>query len=93
VFEEQEEAVEELLELIHDRHSTVPDNVLQDLINRLKQADRVLALVAISDAIARNGDRHDIREANRELERGDNARKPDEAIEHYGDAWKSARRA
>lgn len=87
VFEEEEEAVHKMLELIRERHSTVPDAVLRDFVSRLKQADRVIALVAISDAVGRNGDPNKIAEANRELGKGDSERNAEEAIEHYEKAW------
>jgi len=66
VFDEEEDAVEELLELIGDRQSTIPEAVLRGFIDRIVQADRVLALVAISDALARHGSSGKIAKAQSE---------------------------
>ncbi len=96
VFNEEKDATNKLRDLIKDKHSTIPDAVLQGFIDRIVQADRVLALVAINDAVARNGDPKKIAEANKELAKGDEELangKFDEAIEHYRNSWKQALKA
>ena len=93
VFNEEKDAVVKLLELIKDKKSNVDKAKLQDFINRLVEADKLLALVAIEDAVAASGDAKKIDKANDELGKGD-ARVADghftDAIEHYRNAWKHA---
>ncbi|MCJ7457028.1 right-handed parallel beta-helix repeat-containing protein [Candidatus Bathyarchaeota archaeon] len=93
VFQEEKDAVVKLLELIKDKKSNVDKAKLQDFINRLVEADKLLALVAIEDAVAASGDAKKIDKANDELGKGD-ARVADghftDAIEHYRNAWKHA---
>jgi len=93
VFQEEKDAVVKLLELIKDKKSNVDKAKLQDFINRLVEADKLLALVAIEGAVAASGDAKKIDKANDELGKGD-ARVADghftDAIEHYRNAWKHA---
>ena len=76
--------------------SAIPDVVLQGYVDRITQADRVLALVAINDALSRGGDPTKIDEAGKELAKGDEQLaqgKPDDAIEHYRNTWQQAFKA
>jgi hypothetical protein len=96
VFHEEKDGIHELLELIRDRHSTIPDAVLQGFIDRLVQADRVLALIAIKEAVARHGDSRDLARANAAIADGDSdaaAGRPNTAVGNYREAWAYALRA
>ncbi|MBZ5559902.1 MAG: multicopper oxidase domain-containing protein [Acidobacteriia bacterium] len=93
VFEEEEDAVDELQEIVHSRRSAIPDATLQSMIDTLVQADRILATTAVNDAIAAHGNAHEIAEAQAEaataaldVTRG----RFESAIEHYELAWKEA---
>ena len=96
VFNEEKDAVNQLKNLMKDKHSTIPDATLQGFINRIVAADQRLAQVAINDAIGRGGDSKKIAKANEELAKGDSENsegKPDNAIEHYRTAWDQALKA
>ena len=96
VFDEEKDAVNKLGDLIDDKHSTIPGPILQSFIDRLVQVDRALALVAIRDAIAAHDNAKKIAEARKELAKGDSEasrRRPDNAIEHYRNAWRQALKA
>ena len=96
VLDDEKETIHKLLDLIKNKHSASPDAILQGFIDRITQADRVLALVSINDALSRGGDPKKIDEASKELAKGDEqlARgKADGAIEHYKNAWKQASKA
>ena len=96
VFDEEKDAVNKLGDLVEDKHSTIPRTVLQRFIDRLVQVDRVLAFVAIRDAAAAHDDPKKIAEAKKDLAKGDSeaARgRPDNAIEHYRNAWDKALKA
>lgn len=91
VFNEEKDVVKELAELIKNKKSMNPtDAALMDLIARLVQADRVLALISISEET----DPKKIAKAMDEIAKGDAERdkdKPDHAdnaINHYKNAWK-----
>jgi len=94
VFNEEKDAVNQLKNLMKDKHSTIPDATIQGFIDRIVKADRRLAEVAISDHAG--GDPKKIAKANDELSKGDSeatAGKPDAAIEHYRNAWDQALKA
>src|ERR1051325_10730704 len=96
VFNEEKDAVNKLKDLIKNKHSTISNAVLQAFIDRIVKADRLLALIAIRDAMMRHGKAKEIAEANKELANGDNEAskgKPDNAIEHYRNAAKHAVKA
>jgi hypothetical protein len=96
IFNEEKDAVIKLDDPVGDRRGTIPDAMLQDLIDRLVQADRVLAFVAITDALAAHADAQQIAKASGELANGDSqaARgKWESAIEHYRNAWSQALKA
>ncbi len=96
VFEDEQETVEELCELIKHKSSSVPDAVLQGFIDRIVKSDRLLASIAIQDAIAAGVAAKRIKEAQKELAEGDEELAEgecDEGIEDYKDAWKHAVRS
>jgi len=96
VFGEEKDAVNKLRDLIKDKHSNLPDATLRGFINRIVAADRILAQVAIIDAVGRGGEPKKIAKANEELGKGDSdaaAGKPDNAVEHYRSAWDQALKA
>ena len=75
------------------RHGSLSDSALQAIIDTIVHADRVLAEVAVADAIAAGGDRHAIADAQAQLARAarDVARgRFDSAIGHYEKAWEDA---
>jgi len=74
----------QLRALINDTKSTVPDEIVQGFIDRIMEADRLLAVVAIA------GSTKNIAKAIVELGKGDSeyARgRYDHAIDHYKNAW------
>jgi hypothetical protein len=96
VFNDEKDTVHKLLDLIKNKHSMISDASLQAFVDRITRADRVLALVAINDAISRNGDSKKIDGANNELAKSDDQLangKPDDAIEHYKNGLKQALKA
>jgi hypothetical protein len=91
VFHEEKESVQELLELIRDKKSRIPDAVLQSYIDRMVAVDRLLAEVAIGEAMKSGRNSKKLIEARKELQKGDMELaegEPEEAIEHYSHAWK-----
>jgi len=94
VFEEEEEAVEELQDLLDDVKGTPLTIALQGFVDRLVGADRALAAIAIEEAAGSRSDELD--EAKDDLRRGDREAAKDDAedaIEHYRQAWKEAQKA
>jgi len=93
VFNEEKDTVHKLFDLIKDKHSAISDTILQGFIDRITSADRVLALIAINDAVGRGGDPKKLDAAYQELAKGDAAQsmgRPYEAIDHYKNCWKQA---
>jgi hypothetical protein len=93
VFIHEEDAVNELLEILNYKNSQIPDATVQNLIQRLVKADRLLAVVSIRDATRAGLNSKKIAKALRAVAKGDQdaARgKPDRAIEDYRDAWDEA---
>jgi hypothetical protein len=96
VFEGEEDAVQDLVHLIAEKHSGLgPDDVAALLagIDSLVSADQAIAQTALDEATAAGLEPQKIREANKELAKGDAAAaagKPDQAIQHYMQAWSKA---
>ena len=91
VFDEEKDAVKKLCALIKSRKNRIPDAVLQGFVDRLFRADRLLATVAIQDAITAGVPGKQIEKARKSLARGDAGAGDDKCangIEDYGDAWK-----
>jgi len=94
VFNEEKDAVNQLRDLIKNKKSSIADTALQPFVDRIVEADRLLAVVAIADAAG--GDPKDIAKANEELGKGSAEAalgKYDSAIEHYRNAWKFAQKS
>ncbi|HMG36330.1 MAG TPA: DNA/RNA non-specific endonuclease [Blastocatellia bacterium] len=94
VFDLLNDAVALLVDLQKDKRSTIPDSVLQGFIDDLVNANRLVAVVAISDATDAGGDPKKLDKAADHLRKGDqdNANHHyHDAIGHYGDAWDKAK--
>lgn len=92
VFDEEKTTVTRLREL-KTNNSGLSATQLQDWIDLLVLADRTLALIAIDDAIAANGNAAKIAKAQDELNKGYQdtvANQPEKAIDHYKNSWKNA---
>jgi hypothetical protein len=93
VFLHEKDAVKELVEIIKHRMSQIPDATAQNLIERLVRADRLLAVVSIQDAAGAGENPSRLAQARAEVAKGDQAAakgSPDQAIQHYRNAWKHA---
>jgi Bacterial Ig domain len=93
VFDAEKESAGKLQELIKKKKTTIAGATLQAFINRITGADRLLALIAISDAQQRKGDLRHIAKAGEELAKGNadlSKGKFSDAIDHYSSAWKLA---
>jgi uncharacterized repeat protein (TIGR03803 family) len=93
VFETEAATVARLCFLIHNRSTTVPSSLLEGLITRLDQADRLVASVAIEEAIAAGAPSRRIAHAQKLLARGDAAALVDpcgKAVALYRQAWEYA---
>jgi hypothetical protein len=91
VFDEEKEAVQQLKELLKSKKNRIAGAVLQNFIDRIVKADRLLAVVSIQDAAADGVNPKKIAENLKEVEKGDQEAaegEPDSAIEHYRSAWK-----
>jgi predicted extracellular nuclease len=96
VFEEEKNAVNKLNAIIKNRRGPIPDATVQGFINFLTGADRMLAQVAIDDAIAMGGNARDIAWALATLAKADGflaAGQTEAAIEQYRNAWNHALKA
>jgi hypothetical protein len=51
-FNEQSAAVQELNLLLNNKHCSISQTLVQDFINRIVKTDRLLATMAINDALA-----------------------------------------
>lgn len=93
VFQSEKNAVEALWDLAKENHNATPDAVLQALIDRILRCDRLLATIAIADAVSGSGDPRDIDKAIEERATGDEAvsrGKYASGIEHYRNGWAKA---
>jgi hypothetical protein len=96
VFVKEREAVMKLTTLLNDPATAVPDATLISWITALTNADRTLASIARSDAIAQGGDATKISESGALLAAGDAKRSAGDnsgAIEDYKNAWMRALQA
>jgi hypothetical protein len=96
VFVKEREAVMKLTTLLNDPATAVPDATLLGWITALTNADRTLASIARSDAIAQGGDATKISESGALLAAGDAKRSAGDnsgAIEDYKNAWMKALQA
>ena len=93
VFDDEKDAVETLDELIDNKRSKIGDSALQSLIDRLVQADALLASTAIDDAVAAGGNAKKVARARAEFAEGAAALakgRPGQAIDRYEHAWEQA---
>jgi hypothetical protein len=92
-FNEESATVQQLQLLLADKHSSVSQTLVQDLIDRIVKADRLLAVVAIHDALVAGADPDKLALARQELAQGDNAISNGQyplGIDNYRNAWKQA---
>ena len=95
-FGTQNDAVEKLMEIIekadeYGASSSVVDNIIDIIENKILKADRILAQIAIGEAAG--GDPDLIEEANEEMSKAVDEianGQYDKAIENYSKAWESA---
>jgi len=93
VFDEDAQAVRELVRLKREGRGAVPDSLLQGFIDSLMKATRLLAETAIGEAGTAGGDARDIAKPNADLTEGNQDAalgRPEKAIEDYGAAWRRA---
>jgi hypothetical protein len=95
VFWNEAAVVQHLKMLLRARHDGIPDETLQQWIDRLVIVDRTLAELVIVEAIEAGVEPEKIRRASDKLSAGDlagNRRRSVEAILLYRDAWRAASR-
>lgn len=93
VFQDEAHAIEKLCQLLNGKKTDLPDSLLQDWINRLTRADRLLASVAINEALAAGVSQRKTDQAQSFLQSGDAQSaggKCGGGIEDYRNAWKFA---
>jgi DNA/RNA endonuclease G (NUC1) len=96
VFDLEKDAVNTLVNLQKNKKSPISDALLQGFINDMVAVDRLLALVAIHDAVIAGVDAKKLEQARKEMEKGDAdvaKGKYENAIGDYGNAWKKAQEA
>ncbi len=96
VFQAEKRAITSLQTLMKQRKSLLSQSVLRGFISRIIDADRLLAFVAIDDAVAAQRVPSEIKKAREELARADADianNKNESGIEHYRQAWKLALKA
>jgi hypothetical protein len=92
-FNEESAAVQELLLLLKGGHPSLSPTLVQGFIDRIVKADRLLAVVAINDALAAGADPAKLARAREELALGDDditQAQYQSGIDHYRNAWKHA---
>jgi hypothetical protein len=90
VFIYEEDAVDALADILDNKKSKIPDASVQNLIERLVKADRLLAVVSIQDAARAGLNSKKLAQALKSVAKGDQDAahgKPARAIEDYQDAW------
>jgi hypothetical protein len=90
VFREDKEAIKQLCDLLKSKKSRIPDAVLQEFVDRIFRADRLLVAVAIQDAITAGESKKKIEQARKFLAEGDAEACDDKCangIEDYRNAW------
>jgi hypothetical protein len=96
VFQEENDTVLKLCELSKSNQSHISGAVLQGFVDRIFRADRLLASIAIQEAITAGVSRKKIEQAQKFLAKGDAETGDDKCyngIEDYKNAWKHAIRA
>ena len=90
VFGFEQDAAGQLVDILKNRQSRIPDEAVLELIKKLVKADRLLAVVSIQDAKTAGANPNRIKQAQQQLAVGDQqaARgNPEQAIQHYALAW------
>jgi uncharacterized repeat protein (TIGR03803 family) len=90
VFIDENLAVNQLVDILKDKHNQISGTVLQEMIARMIRADRLLASVAIQEAVTAGESPKKINQAEKFLANGDadvRDNKRPNAIEDYGHAW------
>jgi hypothetical protein len=90
VFDREQNAIDDLIHVIKSSEDSVLNAKLQGFIDRLLDADRMIATTAIADAISAGGKAQTIVKANSALARGDIARANDKTLRamwRYQRAW------
>jgi FtsP/CotA-like multicopper oxidase with cupredoxin domain len=93
VFVDERNAVRALMNEMNDPNSVISDPTLQALVDNLVFADKILAQVAIADAIAGGGSAPKIASAQSEMSTAAglvSSGQFDAAIDHYKNAWNKA---
>jgi len=95
MFDEDQDAVKKLMEMIRDKNTPgISDATILRWINILVAIDRKVAQIALTEASAQGDHHRKIAEALEELAQGDAKASHgdyDMAIEHYKRAWKKVR--
>lgn len=94
-FHAERQVASRLRELLDDSLSASANAALRDVLNRLLRSDRLLAVVALNEAIASGGNARLISKATDELAAGDADAaqgKYGTAAQHYENAWKHVQR-
>ena len=92
-IDEERQTVNDLVKLLASKTNPIAPAILQDWINRITACDRLLAVVAINDAVAAKTSASIIAKARAELAAGDadiastKGGKYNSGINHYGNAW------
>ncbi len=90
VFEAHGLAAVQLLKVMNDKKSQVPDAAIQTILKSLVSIDQSIVAAAIKAAQTAGVPSKDVDNANKELQAADQAAaqlKYDAAIQHYGNAW------
>ena len=96
IFGETKNAAISILAMLNDSSSTVSKSALQQILSRIVIDDRLVALTAINDAVARGANTRNIDKARAELASGDAdiaANRVESGLEHYRNAWSFAVKA
>jgi hypothetical protein len=92
-FNEESAAVQQLLLLMKGGDSSLPQTLVQGFIDRIVKADRLLAVVAINDALAAGAGAGKLARAREELAQGDNNISQGQyqpGMDDYRNAWTEA---
>ncbi len=95
-IQEERETVNQLVQLLRKKGNPIAPALIQNWINRIVACDRLLAVVAIADAITAKADLKKIAKAQAEVAAGDadiagtKTEKYNSGINHYENAWNFA---
>jgi hypothetical protein len=90
VFDREQLTIDDLIHVIKSSEDSVLNTRLQSFIDRLLEADRMIATTAIADAVSAGGKAQTIVKANSVLAKGDIARTNDKTLRamwRYQRAW------